>query len=81
MPDREGPCQNLEGGKNPKAPGEAVAVAANPVLKTDGNDAPMPVPLISKVFKKRRRHDGICKDLHEGYHDEYPIKQRIGNRH
>ena len=40
MPDREGPCQNLEGGKNPKAPGEAVAVAANPVLKTVETDAP-----------------------------------------
>ena len=48
------PCQNLEGGKNPKAPGEAVAVSANPVLKTAGSDAPVPVPLISKVFKKKK---------------------------
>ena len=39
-PDREGPCQYLESGKNPKAPGEAVAVAANPVLKTVVIDAP-----------------------------------------
>ena len=66
MPDREGPCQNLEGGKNPKAPGEAIAVAANPVPKIFGNDAPVAGASHPYNLRKRRRHVGNYEDLHKG---------------
>ena len=51
--------------KNPKAPGEAVAVAANPVPKTVGNDAPAAGASHPHNLRKRRQYAGNYKDLHE----------------
>ena len=64
-PDREGPCQNLESGENPKAPGEAVAVAADPVPQTVEDEAPVAGASHTHNLRKRRRQDGEMKDLHE----------------
>ena len=65
-PDREGPCQYLESGKNPKAPGEAVAVAADPVPQIEVDDAPVAGAAHHHDLRKRRRQAGEFKDLHEG---------------
>ena len=56
-PDQEGPCQNLESGKNPKAPGEAVAVAADPVPQIEVDDAPVAGASRFRFLRKRRQHE------------------------
>ena len=60
------PCQNLESGKNPEAPGEAVAVAADPVPQIEVDDAPVAGAAHHHDLRKRRRQAGEFKDLHEG---------------
>ena len=65
-PDREGPCQNLESKDNSEAPGDAVAVSADPVPEVDETDAPVAGASRPDNLRKRRRHAGYYKDLHLG---------------
>ena len=65
-PDQGRPCQPLDVGKESKAPGDAVAVAADPVPENDGNDAPVAGASRPDNLRKKRRRIGYYKDLHEG---------------
>ena len=62
----KGPCQPLEGEEETEAPGDAVAVAADPVPENAENDAPVAGASRPINLRKRRQHTGYYKDLHDG---------------
>ena len=64
--NREGPCQPLDGEEETEAPGDAVAVAADPVPENAENDAPVVGASRPSNLRKRRQHTGYYKALHHG---------------